>query len=89
VRWLWRLLIILVVVSLLKGIGTPEPSVFIVSPDREDWTDKVQSEIRQWQNIIQDLPASIEAEIKQMWQEFQPDGSGEIVKEPNNFGYFV
>jgi len=79
VRWVLRILVLLLLVSMLKNVWAPQPQVFITWPEGMNWTQKLAWEVRKWQSLLQDLPASIEAEIRQIWDEFQPDGNGESV----------
>ena len=79
-RWLWRLMILFVVISLVKVfIITPQPQAFITWPEGQDWKRRVQWQVQQWQRQAQDLPATVQMEVKQLWNEFQPQGDGKSV----------
>lgn len=78
-RWLWRLVMVLLLVGLLRSAWAPQTQTFISSPASADWKEKIELEVGQWQRFVQDLPSNIEVELKRLWQEFQPDGTGETV----------
>lgn len=78
-RWLWRLLTLVVLLAFLRTLIVPEPKAFIAWPEEKNWELKIQGEIKQLQKITQDLPASIEVEVRRLWSDFQPRGNGEEV----------
>ncbi|MFZ3102724.1 MAG: hypothetical protein WA131_00690 [Desulfitobacteriaceae bacterium] len=79
-RWLWRLMILFIFISFFKMfLSTPQPQAFITWPERQDWTRRVQWQVQQWQRQAQDLPASVQMEIKHFRDEFQPQGDGKSV----------
>lgn len=73
-RWLWRLLILFVFLMIVRTFIVPQPTTFIALPERQTWGEKIQGEIRQWQKMSQDLPASIEVEVRRLWKDFRPNG---------------
>lgn len=78
-RWLWRLLTFLILLGFLRTLIVPQPKAFIAWPEEKNWTLKIQREIKQLQKFSQDLPASIEVEVRRLWNDFQPSGSGKEV----------
>jgi hypothetical protein len=78
-RWLWRLLTLLVLLGILRTLIVPQPEAFIVWPERANWAQRIQGEMKQLQRLSQDLPASIEVEVRRFWQDFQPNGDGKEV----------
>lgn len=78
-RWLWRLLTLLVLLAVIRTLIVPHPQAFIVWPEENNWAPIIQGEIRQLQKITQDLPASIEVEVRRLWNDFQPSGDGKEV----------
>ncbi|KUO75456.1 MAG: hypothetical protein APF81_12525 [Desulfosporosinus sp. BRH_c37] len=78
-RWLWRLLVFLVLLAFLRSFIVPQPKAFIAWPENKNWTLKIQEEIKQLQKFSQDLPASIEVEVRRLWYDFRPSGDGKEV----------
>jgi len=78
-RWLWRLLTLLVVLAFLRTLIVPQPKAFIAWPEEKNWAPKIQREIKQLQKFTQDLPASIEVEVRRFWNDFRPSGDGKEV----------
>ncbi|TGE36765.1 hypothetical protein E4K67_16755 [Desulfosporosinus fructosivorans] len=78
-RWFWRLLTLLVLLVFLRTLFVPQPMAFIAWPEENNWALKIQGDIRQMQKITQDLPASIEVEVRRLLNEFQPSGAGKEV----------
>ena len=78
-RLLLRLLTIVVLLVFLKSLLAPQPQVFISWPEEKDWAPKIQGEIKQLQEFTQDLPASIEVEVRRLWNDFKPSGNGKQV----------
>ncbi|GAB6156302.1 hypothetical protein JCM17380_50540 [Desulfosporosinus burensis] len=78
-RWLWRLLMLFMFLVLVRTLFVPQPKAFIALPEGQNWGQKIQGEMRQWQKLSQDLPASIEVEMRRLWNDFQPNGEGEEV----------
>ena len=78
-RWLWRLFTILVLLAFLRTLIVPQPKAFIAWPEEKNWALKLQGEIKQLQKFTQDLPASIEVEVRRLWNDFQPSGDGKQV----------
>lgn len=74
-RWLWRMLILLAVLAMWQSLDN-NPKGQAVSGYV---ADKVKVEVKYWQEQVQDLPASLEAEIRRWFGEFKPDGTGEEV----------
>ena len=77
-RWFWRLFTLLLVLVCLRTL-VPQPQVFITWPEENSWAPKIQGEIKQLQQFTQDLPASIEVEVRRLWNDFQPSGDGKEV----------
>jgi len=78
-RWLWRLFTIIVFLGLVRTLLIPQPKAFIVWPREHNWVQTIQGELRQWQRLSQDIPASIEVEVRRLWKDFQPSGDGKEV----------
>ena len=78
-RWLWRLFTILVLLAFLRTLIVPQPKAFIAWPEEKNWALKIQGEIKQLQKFTQDLPASIEVEVRRLWNNFRPSGDGKEV----------
>ena len=78
-RWLWRLLILFVFLVLVRTHFLPQPKAFIALPEGQNWEQKIQGEIKQWQRLSQDLPTSIEVEVRRLWKDFRPNGAGKEV----------
>ena len=78
-RWLWRLLTFLVLLAFLRTLIVPQPKAFIAWPEDKNWALKIQGEIKQLQKITQDLPTSIEVEVRRLWNDFRPNGAGKEV----------
>ncbi|KJR47856.1 hypothetical protein UF75_1712 [Desulfosporosinus sp. I2] len=78
-HWLWRLFILSVFLVLIRMLFVPQPKVFISLPEEQNWGQIIQGEMRQWQKLSQDLPASIEVEVRRLWKDFKPNGQGKEV----------
>ncbi|MBP1760427.1 MAG: hypothetical protein H6Q63_1344 [Firmicutes bacterium] len=78
-RWLWRLVILVVFLGLVQTLFAPQPKAFIAWSEGQSWVQKIQGELKQWQRLSQDLPASIEVEVRRLWKEFQPNGDAKEV----------
>lgn len=78
-RWFWRLLTFVVLLAFLRTYIIPQPKAFIAWPEEKNWALKIQGEIRQFKKFTQDLPASIEIEVRRLWNDFQPSGNGKEV----------
>lgn len=74
-RWLWRFILLVLVLALWQGMEN-NPEGQAVSGYV---TQKVKVEVRYWQRQIQDFPANIEAEIRRLLGEFKSSGDGEVV----------
>lgn len=77
-RWFWRLLTLSIILLGLRTL-VPQPEVFISWPEENSWAPKIHGEIKQLQQFTQDLPASIEVEVRRLWNDFQPNGDGKEV----------
>ncbi|HEY8910500.1 MAG TPA: hypothetical protein VIM51_09500 [Desulfosporosinus sp.] len=78
-RWLWRLLTLFVFLGLVRTLFIPQTKTFIAWPEGQNWAQKIQGEMKQWQKVTQDLPASIEVEVRRLWKDFQQNGDGKEV----------
>jgi hypothetical protein len=78
-RWLWRLLALLVLLAFLRTFIVPQPKAFIAWPEENNWALKIQGEIKQLQKFTQELPASIEVEVRRLWNDFRSSGEGKEV----------
>ncbi len=78
-RWLWRSLTLIVILAFLSTFISPQPQAFIAWPAESNWVLRIQGELKQLQRISQDLPASIEVEVRRLWNDFRPSGSGKEV----------
>lgn len=78
-RWLWRIAVLVLLFILVKGIVAPKKQAFIAWPEQSLWLQKVQWNLEHWQEGLQDLPASIEVEIRRLWQDFRPGGDSREV----------
>ena len=75
-RLLWRLLTLFVFLAFLQTLINPQPKAFITWPEGQNWARKIQGEMKQLQKLTQDLPVSIEVEVRRLWKDFQPNGDG-------------
>ncbi|MFZ3130251.1 MAG: hypothetical protein WA125_03905 [Desulfosporosinus sp.] len=73
-RWLWRLLAFLALLVFLRTFIVPQPKAFIAWPEEKKWALIIQGEIKQLQKFSQDLPASIEVEVRRLWNDFRSSG---------------
>jgi hypothetical protein len=78
-RWLWRLLTLLVFLVLVRMLFVPQQKTFIAWPKGQNWVQKMQREMKHWQKLTQDLPSSIEVEMRRLWNDFRPNGNGKEV----------
>lgn len=78
-RWLWHLLILFVFLMIVRTLFVPQPKAFITLPKGQNWGQKIQGEMRLWQELSQDLPASLEVEVRRLWKDFRPNGEGKEV----------
>lgn len=79
-KWLWRALMLVVVLALVQNFFSPTaPKAFIRWEESDSWVDRAGAQLRYWQQQIQDLPASIEVEIKKLWDDVKPDGKSQAV----------
>ena len=78
-RWLWRLLTLIVFLMIVRTFLLPQPKAFIAWPEGRNWEQKLQGEMKQWQRLAQDLPASIEVEVRRLWKDFRPIGDAKEV----------
>lgn len=74
-RWLWRLLVLLVVIALWQSLDNNAKGQAVSGYV----TQKVKVEVQYLQKQVQDMPASLEAEIRRLFGEFKPSGDGETV----------
>ncbi len=77
-RFLWRFLILVLLIFLLKNLSAPQPQAFIAWPE-ENFIQKIKWEVQRLQQSAQDLPASIEVQIRKLLRDFKPDGNGKQV----------
>ncbi|EGW36120.1 hypothetical protein [Desulfosporosinus sp. OT] len=78
-RWLWRFLTLFVLLGFLQSLVVPQPKAFIAWPERPNWAQKIQGEMKQLQKLTQDLPASIEVEVRRLWKDIRPNGDAQEV----------
>ncbi|ODA41261.1 hypothetical protein [Desulfosporosinus sp. BG] len=78
-RWLWRFLTLFVLLGFLRSLVVSQPKAFIAWPERPNWGEKIQGEMKQLQKLTQDLPASIEVEVRRLWKDFRPNGDAQEV----------
>lgn len=78
-RWLWRLLTFFTLLALVRTFIVPQPKTFIVWPEKKNWALELQSDIKQLQKFAQDLPASIQVEVRRLWNDYRPSGDGKEV----------
>lgn len=79
-RLIWKVAVFLLIIVLAKKAFSPNPPKdFIDFHGGTSWTEQLQNQLGVWQQQIQDLPASIEVQIKQLWQDVRPSGNGEAV----------
>ncbi|KLU67940.1 hypothetical protein DEAC_c03480 [Desulfosporosinus acididurans] len=77
-RWFWRVLLLIGFIAVLKTYTLTEKKTFISWPEG-DWAQKLNFEVKHWQAITQDLPESLEVEVRQFLKDFRVSGSGEEV----------
>lgn len=75
-RWLLRLSIFIVLLAFSRTLILPQPTTFIAWPEEQI---KLNGQIKQLQRFTQDLPASIEVEVRRLWDDFRPSGNGKEV----------
>lgn len=78
-RWLWRIAVLLLLITLVRGLMPAKPQAFIIWPEQNAWVQKLNSEVRRFQAELQDLPASIEVEIRRFWRDVQTGATGREV----------
>lgn len=78
-RWLWRVLFIMMFLYFIRTVTLPEPNTFIAWPEGQTWVRKINFELKHWQSMSQDLPTSLEVEVRQLLKDFRSYGSGEEV----------
>ncbi|MDQ7096012.1 hypothetical protein REC12_20665 [Desulfosporosinus sp. PR] len=78
-RWLWRVLLLGMFLYIIKTLALPEPKTFIAWPEGQSWVEKINFEVKHWQRMSQDLPASLEVEVRQLFKDFHSNGNGEEV----------
>lgn len=78
-RWFWRLLTVIVLIGLVQTQFVPKSKAFISSTEGQNWSQKIQWELKRWQKISQDLPASIEVEVRRIWQDLELNGEADSV----------
>jgi hypothetical protein len=78
-RWFWRLLTLFIFLGLLRTVVTSQPKAFIAWQESLNWSQIIQTEMRELQSFTQDLPASIEVEVRRLWKDFQSNGDGKEV----------
>lgn len=78
-RWLWRLLTLLVLLAFFRILIVPQPKAFIGWTEGKNWAPKIEVKIKQVQKFTQDLPASIEVEVRRLWKDYRSSGNGKEV----------
>lgn len=78
-RWLWRIAVLFLLLTLVRGIIPGKPQAFIAWPEQNAWVEKLNSEVRRWQAGLQDLPASIEVELRRFWGDVKTGAMGREV----------
>ena len=78
-RWLWRVLFIIMFLCLIRNLTPSEPKTFIAWSVGQNWVQKITLELKHWQSMSQDLPASLEVEVRQFLNDFRSYGNGEEV----------
>lgn len=78
-RWVWRVLFLFLLAYFLKSVAFAQPTEFISWPQGQNWNQRISYEIKQWQSFSQDLPESLEVEIRQLFRDFKSSGSGQEV----------
>lgn len=78
-RWVWRLLTLLILLGLLRTVVFPQPKAFIAWPESQNWVQKLQGQMKQLQKVTQDFPASIEVEVRRLLKDFRPNGDAQEV----------
>lgn len=71
-RLIWRILVIVIAIYIVKGFIAPEPQVFISSPEAKLWVERLEWEATKIQKAAQDLPASIEMTLRRLLQDSKP-----------------
>ena len=75
-RWLWRIIIVLVIVFLVKNNISSLQKVFINWQNNNHWQGQILWQIKSIQKGAQNLPDSIEEEFKKLFkQETVPTGN--------------
>lgn len=78
-RWVWRLVVLFLVLGYFGTFATSQPKAFIAWQEGQDWSQVINTRMRQLQRFTQDLPASIEVEVRRLWNDFQANRGGKEV----------
>ena len=77
-RWLWRLSILFLLILLVMNSLIAQPQAFISSQGLT-WIQQFKKEVYKIQQQAQDLPMSIEVEIRRLLYRFKPRGEAQSV----------
>lgn len=78
-RWLFRLLTLLVFLILVRAFIVPQSQAFISWPEEQTWVCKVQGQMKYIQTLAQDLPTSIEVEVRRLLKDFRTIGNAQEI----------
>ncbi|AFM00843.1 hypothetical protein [Desulfitobacterium sp. PCE1] len=79
-RWLKRILVILIVLLVAKGLFTPEqPQAYISSPRTQLLLEEIEWRSVQIKQAAQDLPGSIEVLLRKFFSDGKPGSQAKSV----------
>lgn len=76
---LWRFLALLVILACIKVLFVPQSQEFISWSKGNAVILKLQGEFKQLQRYSQDLPTSIQMEVRRLWGDFRRSENGKEV----------
>lgn len=72
-KTLWRIFVMLVFLLLMKNVFlNTQPQAYIVWPEKQYWIERVKFQVEQFQRDAQDLPASVEIQLRRFWKDVKP-----------------
>ena len=71
-RFIGKILVLLIAIYLVKGFIISESPVYITSPEAKSWVERIEWEATKIQRAAQDLPASIEMTLRRLLQDSKP-----------------
>ncbi|AHF06706.1 hypothetical protein [Desulfitobacterium metallireducens] len=78
-KTLWRLLVVVVFILLIKNTFTSQTQAYIIWPENSNFVEQVKFQMNRLQENAQDLPANVEMEIKRLWKDLKPGNDAKLV----------